>query len=79
MDTNTPKDLIIVGAGAAGLTAALGLAQSGWSLTLIGRADLTATARTVALFDGSLKLLHNLQVLNHLRSDFAALETMRIV
>ena len=79
MDTNTPKDLIIVGAGAAGLTAALGLAQSGWSLTLIGRADLKATARTVALFDGSLKLLQNLNVLGRLRSDFAALETMRIV
>jgi len=79
MDTNTPKDLIIVGAGAAGLTAALGLAQSGWSLTLIGRADLTATARTVALFDGSLKLLQNLHVLERLRPDFAALETMRIV
>ena len=79
MDTNTPKDLIIVGAGAAGLTAALGLAQSGWSLTLIGRADLKATARTVALFDGSLKLLQNLNVLQRLRPDFAALETMRIV
>ena len=75
----TTQDLIIIGAGAAGLTAALGLAQAGWSLMLIGRADLSATARTVALFDGSLKLLQNIGVLQRLRSDFAALETMRIV
>ena len=79
MSGTSEQDIIIVGAGAAGLTAALALAQAGFSVTLAGRPDLSATARTVALFDGSLKLLHNIGVLDRLRPDFAALETMRIV
>jgi 2-octaprenyl-6-methoxyphenol hydroxylase len=79
MSETAQTDMIVVGAGAAGLTAALGLAQAGWAVTLVGRADLSATARTVALFDGSLKLLQNIGVLDRLRPDFAALETMRIV
>jgi len=79
MSHSTDTNIIVVGAGAAGLTATLGLAQAGWSVTLLGRADLSATARTVALFDGSLKLLQNLGVIERLRPDFAGLETMRIV
>ena len=79
MSETAHSDIIIVGAGAAGLTAALGLAQAGWPVILIGHADTRATARTVALFDDSLKLLQNLGVLDRLRTDFAALETMRIV
>ena len=73
------SDIIVVGAGAAGLAAAMGLAQAGWQVTLIGKPDLAATARTVALLDGSLRLFENLGVLERLRPDFAALETMRIV
>ena len=79
MTKTETRDIIIVGAGAAGLTSALALAQTGRSVTLVGTPDLSPTARTVALFDGSLKLLANLGVLERLRPDFAALETMRIV
>jgi 2-octaprenyl-6-methoxyphenol hydroxylase len=73
------SDIIIVGTGAAGLASALGLAQAGWRVTLVGRHDLRQSARTVALFDGSLRLFENLDVIDRLRPDFAALETMRIV
>jgi 2-octaprenyl-6-methoxyphenol hydroxylase len=73
------SDIIIVGTGAAGLAAALGLAQAGWRVTLVGRPDLRPSARTVALFDRSLRLFENLGVIVRLRPDFAALETMRIV
>jgi len=73
------SDIIIVGTGAAGLASALALAQAGWRTTLVGRPDLRPTARTVALFDRSLRLFENLGVIERLRPDFAALETMRIV
>lgn len=79
MTTTQTDEIIIVGAGAGGLTSALALAQAGRSVTLIGKADLSRTARTVALFDGSLTLLAHLSVLERMRPDFAALETMRIV
>jgi 2-octaprenyl-6-methoxyphenol hydroxylase len=72
-------DIIVVGTGAAGFASALGLAQSGWRVALVGRPDLRPTARTVALFDRSLRLFENLGVIDSLRPDFAALETMRIV
>ncbi len=79
MNETAVPDTIIVGAGAAGLTTALALAQAGRKVALVGQPDLSPTARTVALFDGSLKLLANLGVIERLRPDFAALETMRIV
>ncbi len=73
------SDIIIVGTGAAGLASALGLAQAGWRVTLVGRPNLRQSARTVALFDRSLRLFENLGVIDRQRPDFAALETMRIV
>jgi len=79
MSEQESSDMIVVGAGAAGLTAAIGLAQAGWKVRLIGRPDTGLNARTVALFDGSLRLLENLGLIDTLRSDFAALATMRIV
>ena len=78
-ETRETSDIIVVGTGAAGLASALGLAQAGWRVTLVGRPNLRPTARTVALFDRSLRLFENLGVINRLRPDFAALETMRIV
>jgi 2-octaprenyl-6-methoxyphenol hydroxylase len=78
-DTSDTSDIIVVGTGSAGLASALGLAQAGWRVTLIGRTDLRRSARTVALFDRSLRLFENLGVIDRLRPDFAALEIMRIV
>lgn len=78
-DDHLSCDIAVVGAGAAGLVAAIALARAGWRAVLIGQPDAAPTARTVALFDGSLRLLDNLGLLEDLRPDLAALETMRIV
>jgi 2-octaprenyl-6-methoxyphenol hydroxylase len=79
IDTLNMSDILIVGAGATGLTAGLALARAGRSVTVVGPIQASENARTVALLDGSLRLLSNLGVLDSLRQDLAALETMRIV
>jgi 2-octaprenyl-6-methoxyphenol hydroxylase len=77
MDTVT--DILVAGAGAAGLSVALALADDGAAVTIVGPPDLGGAARTVALFDGSVRFLDSLGVWSHLESQSAALRVMRIV
>ena len=77
MDANT--DILVAGAGAAGLSAALALADAGLDVTVVGPPDLGGAARTVALFDGSIRFLDSLGVWSRVESQSAPLRVMRIV
>src|SRR4051794_12715094 len=56
-DNLQTTDVLVAGAGAAGLCAALAMARQGRLVTLVGRVDVRLAGRTVALFEGSLRLL----------------------
>jgi 2-octaprenyl-6-methoxyphenol hydroxylase len=75
---NSP-DVIVVGGGPAGLTAALALASGGISTLLIGDQPSTADNRTTALLASSVAALEALQVWPLCRGDAAPLRVMRIV
>ncbi|GLS43821.1 FAD-dependent monooxygenase [Methylobacterium brachythecii] len=57
MSGETGFEVAVVGAGAAGLSAALALAREGIATALIGRHAPVADGRTVALLDGSVRFL----------------------
>lgn len=69
----------IVGAGATGLVMALSLAKLGHRVTLIGKPDTRKSGRTVALFEGSLRLLKHLDLWQTLEPLTAQLSVMRII
>ncbi|WP_395698133.1 FAD-dependent monooxygenase [Methylocella sp.] len=48
-------DILVAGAGAAGLSAALALARAGFEVVCVGGLDRRANGRTVALFEASLR------------------------
>lgn len=77
MDSHT--DILVAGAGAAGLSTALALADAGHDVTVIGPPDLGGAARTVALFDGSIRFLDSLGVWSRVEGQSAPLRVMRIV
>jgi 2-octaprenyl-6-methoxyphenol hydroxylase len=72
-------EIAIVGAGAAGLVAALALAQDGRKVALLGPASAPRDGRTVALLDASWRLLDELGLMAALADKAAPLSTMRIV
>jgi 2-octaprenyl-6-methoxyphenol hydroxylase len=67
----------VVGAGAAGLAAALAFARDGFDTALVGQSDPRSDGRTVALLDGSVRFLQALGV--WLEGDAAPLALMRII
>jgi 2-octaprenyl-6-methoxyphenol hydroxylase len=72
-------EIAIVGAGAAGLVAALALARDGRRVALLGPASAPRDGRTVALLDASWRLLDELGLMDALTEKAAPLATMRIV
>lgn len=72
-------DVMIAGAGATGLAAALALVQTGCRVKIIGRLDASPPTRTVALWTASVRLLENLGVWERARAQAQPLVSMRIV
>lgn len=72
-------DICVVGAGAAGLAAALTFAREGYRVAVIGEAVVRRDGRTVALLDGSVRLLERLGVWEKIEPHAAPLEIMRLI
>lgn len=82
METKADKsgaDILVAGAGLAGLAAALALARAGHDVTIVGPVDLRATTRTVALLDGSMRFFGALGLRAAVEAQGAPLRVMRIV
>jgi 2-octaprenyl-6-methoxyphenol hydroxylase len=75
----TQADILVAGAGAAGLSTALALAQAGFSVVCAGHVDTRANGRTVALFEASLRFYKALGVWPHFRGKTAPLAKITMV
>jgi 2-octaprenyl-6-methoxyphenol hydroxylase len=72
-------DVLIAGAGLAGLTAAFGLAQAGFDVVCCGATERTGRGRTVALLDQSVAFLDSLGLWASLQSRAAPLRSLRLI
>ncbi|WP_342151049.1 UbiH/UbiF family hydroxylase [Methylorubrum sp. SB2] len=72
-------EVAVVGAGAVGLAAALALARDGVATALVGRHAPVADGRTVALLDGSVRLLTALGAWSEIAPHAAPLAEMHLV
>jgi 2-octaprenyl-6-methoxyphenol hydroxylase len=78
-DQSDIHDVIVVGAGPAGLAAAIALAETGCRTALIARRVPYGDNRTTALLGGSVDFLGRLDVWRRCEDQAAALEEMRLV
>jgi 2-octaprenyl-6-methoxyphenol hydroxylase len=76
---DTHADILVAGAGAAGLSTALALAQAGFSVVCVGHVDTSANGRTVALFEASLRFYKALGVWPHFRGKTAPLSRIAMI
>ncbi|MBR0693390.1 UbiH/UbiF family hydroxylase [Bradyrhizobium lablabi] len=72
-------DVIVIGGGPAGLTAAIALADAGAKIALLARRAPYADNRTTALLGASIDLLERLDVWRRCADKAAALRVMRLV
>ncbi|UVK36984.1 UbiH/UbiF family hydroxylase [Mesorhizobium sp. AR10] len=79
MEHQKTARILVAGSGPAGLIAALGFADAGFPVTLVGPEAGGPDGRTTALMNPALKILERLGVLDDLRPKAAPLKVMRIV
>jgi 2-octaprenyl-6-methoxyphenol hydroxylase len=72
-------DVLVVGAGLAGLVAAIGFARAGFSVVCCGAADRLGQGRTVALLDRSVDFLKSLDLWRAVEPLGAPLRALRII
>ena len=72
-------DILVAGAGASGLIAAIAVARAGHSVALVGATPGPLPGRTVALFEGSLRLLDDLGLREPLHDIAADVLGIRII
>jgi 2-octaprenyl-6-methoxyphenol hydroxylase len=73
------SEILIAGAGAAGLTLGIALAEAGFEVTIVGRLDRRRNGRTVALFEASLRLYRALGLWERLAPQAAPMAVVRII
>lgn len=79
MAQRTECEIAVVGAGPAGLAAALGFAKRGLATALITGPERGLDHRTTALMEGSVRILADLQIWDRLLPHTAPLRDLRIV
>lgn len=77
--SSAKADILVAGAGAAGLSAALALAHAGFSVVCAGPVDRRANGRTVALFEASLRFYRALGVWQHFRGKTAPIAKITMI
>ena len=78
-DASQVYDVVVIGGGPAGLTAAIALVETGAKTALLARRAPYADNRTTALLGASTDLLERLGVWQRCSDHAAALQTMRLV
>lgn len=72
-------DVIVSGAGAAGLSATVALARAGFSVLCAGKSETKPNGRTVALFEGSLRFLREIGVWHRFADDAQMIRAIRLI
>ena len=77
--SRSDPDVLIAGAGLAGLTAAYGMARAGFDVACCGAAERTGRGRTVALLNQSGAFLKSLGLWADLEARAAPLRSLRLI